>query len=910
MKRITIFFPAIALIMLSSMVGPGVHRPSRGPAHQTGILSAENQSRGLIEKSVITIKLKTGMEAIPAQKGSVAFLVESLDKLSATFQLKSIENRFRYNPSKMREGLPDLARIYRITFPENIPPEKVAKAFSDDPSVEYAEPIPVSQIMEEPNDYYYYLQHHLPQIQAEEAWEIHKGENGTEETIIGIMDTGVDWDHEDLLENIWQNLGEDADGDGTVFEYNGSEWIFDPGDENGSDDDGNGYVDDFIGWDFFNENNDPDPVGWEDHGSHCAGLAAARTNNEIGVAGVSWNLKIMAMEDYTFQDAYQGIIYAAENGADVISNSWGHYHYSTANLEAIQYAQGLGSIIVAAASNDDVYRCLYPASYPLVICVASVAEDDIKASYSNYGPNVTISAPGGDGGTNGSLFSTSINAYDWKMGTSMASPVAAGVLALVKSYHPDWMPMEVMTQVIGTSDTIDYLNPDYYHQLGSGRVNAYRALSETGVNLPADLKMDIFDVAVEDLDGDGIRSPGDTLSLLVTMQNYSFGLFDPEATFTLGSDDPQVMVESLIQTDSIPPNNYFVLSEPFKVIISEDATPHYVEFYMAASSQLPIAFGDTTWFELFVAPDGIMVFQGPGSGNAYSGEYIMSYLENNGLEVLFMDELPLSLRGFDVVFMSLGNYGESLDDGTPLSDQMCNTLVDYLEGGGNLYLECGTMLGVLDYIGSTYTVELAELFGIADFETPLTTNSIDSLAGLGNSIAEGLYFTGTTQSPFWYIDILTPDETGTAMLEENGYGIVAVQAEGEYGQRTVMMNYAISKLVAGEPWMTTQLMENVCEYLGIKIVGEKEVRGSKFKVQGWPNPTSSIYNIGFELEHPNPVSIEVFDALGTQVFQTEELSLPAGEQVVKWNVTGIIQGIYLCRIKIGMEVQTVKVVVR
>jgi hypothetical protein len=909
MKKLTFYFLAIALIVLTSMVGPGTQHARLGSSELTSILSPEKQSPD-IEKGMITIKVKAGMKAIPTQKGGVVFQDGSLDKLSTTYKLQSIENRFRFNPTKMHAGLPDLSRIYRVTFPEIIPPRKVADAFSEHPAIEYAEPIPVSHTMEEPNDYYYYLQHHLPQIQAEEAWDIHKGENGTEETIIGIMDTGVDWDHEDLRENMWQNLGEDADGDGTVLEYNGSEWTFDPDDENGLDDDGNGYADDFIGWDFYNENNDPDPVGWEDHGSHCAGLTAARTNNETGVAGVSWNLKIMAMEDYTFEDAYQGIIYAAENGADVISNSWGHYYFSTANLEAIQYAQGLGSIIVAAASNDDVYRCLYPASYPQVVCVASVAEDDTKASYSNYGPNVTISAPGGDGGTDGNLFSTVINNYDWKMGTSMASPVAAGVFALVKSYHPDWLPMEVMAQVIGTADTIDCLNPDYVNQLGSGRVNAYRALTETGASLPADLKMDLFNFAVEDLDGDGIRSPGDTLLLSVTLQNFSFGLFDPEATFTLGSDDPQVMVESLVQTDSIPPNNYFELNEPFQVILSEEATPHFAEFYLAATSQLPIAYGDTTRFELFVAPDGIMVFQGPESGNAYSGQYIKGYLENNGLEVLFLEELPISIRGFDAVFMSLGNYGESLGDGTFLSDQMSQTLVDYLEGGGNLYLECGTLLGMLDYSGSTYTYELAELFGIADFETPLSSNSIDSLAGLDNSIAEGLYFTGTTQSPYWYIDILIPGEAGIAMLEENGYGTVAVQGEGAHGQRTVLMNYAISKLVAGEQGMTLQLMEQVCGYLGIEAVGLEEVQGSKFKVQGYPNPTSSVFNIGIELEHPEPISVEVFDVLGMQVFHLHELSLPAGEQLVQWNVSGIKQGIYLCRVTIGREVQTMKVVVR
>ena len=130
----------------------------------------------------------------------------------------------------------------------NVP--EVAAAFAADPNIEYAEPVYVYHASEIPDDPMYNNQQHLPQIMAAEAWDIHKGEDGTEEIVIAIIDTGVDWLHPDLTANTWQNLGEDADQDGVTLEYNNWVWERDPDDLNGIDDDKNGLIDDVIGWDF------------------------------------------------------------------------------------------------------------------------------------------------------------------------------------------------------------------------------------------------------------------------------------------------------------------------------------------------------------------------------------------------------------------------------------------------------------------------------------------------------------------------------------------------------------------------------------------------------------------------------------------------------------------------------------
>ena len=203
---------------------------------------------------MITIKVREGFDEIPVQRGTVTFGINSLDDLSEQFELSSIKKQFKYNPAKLRDDLPDLSRIYQIDFPARIDVHSVAEAFSRDPNIEYAEPIPiVGQLAEIPNDELLYVSatfttDHAPKQPGISI--IVKME--TEEVVIGIVD---DCSRMDiiliLIDNMWQNLGEDFDGDGYVLEFNGSEWVFDPGDINNIDDDGNGYIDDFIGWDFY-----------------------------------------------------------------------------------------------------------------------------------------------------------------------------------------------------------------------------------------------------------------------------------------------------------------------------------------------------------------------------------------------------------------------------------------------------------------------------------------------------------------------------------------------------------------------------------------------------------------------------------------------------------------------------------
>ena len=250
-----------------------------------------------------------------------------------------------------------------------------------------------------------------------------------------MIDTGVDYNHPDLAANIWTNPGEIA-GDGI-------------------DNDGNGYVDDVHGYDFIN--NDGNPMDDHGHGTHVAGTIGAVGNNGLGVAGINWNVQIMALKflDATgsgsTSDAIEALNYAVANGAhDLSTTVRAAIRTRRALYDALSDAATPAMIFVAAAGNDGANNDqtpFYPAGYDLdnIVTVAATDRNDQLASFSNYGATtVDLAAPGVD------ILSTKPNsAYQTSSGTSMAAPHVAGVVALVRGLHPDWTYRQVIDQVLG-----------------------------------------------------------------------------------------------------------------------------------------------------------------------------------------------------------------------------------------------------------------------------------------------------------------------------------------------------------------------------------------------------------------------------------------------------------------------------
>src|SRR5262245_58691780 len=263
-------------------------------------------------------------------------------------------------------------------------------------------------------------------IDAPEAWDL---TTGSSSTIVAVIDTGVDYRHPDLAANMWVNASEIA-GDRI-------------------DNDGNGFIDDVHGYDFIN--NDGDPLDDQGHGTHVAGTIGAVGNNGVGVAGVNWNVRIMALKflgadgSGSTSDAIRALNYAVQMGARISNNSYGDAEFSNAFRDAINAARLADHVFVAAAgnngSNNDASP-FYPSSYDLanIISVAAIDHNDRPASFTNYGATtVDLAAPGVD-----IVSTTPNNTYSSFSGTSMASPHVAGVVGLVRGHHPSWTYQQVV----------------------------------------------------------------------------------------------------------------------------------------------------------------------------------------------------------------------------------------------------------------------------------------------------------------------------------------------------------------------------------------------------------------------------------------------------------------------------------
>lgn len=281
-----------------------------------------------------------------------------------------------------------------------------------------------------PNDPSYSQQWGLKKISAPAAWDI---ATGFSNIVAAVIDTGVDLDHPDLIDNLWTNRGEIPN--------------------NGIDDDGNGYIDDVHGWNFVanTANTDDD----NEHGTHCAGIIGAAANNGLGVSGVSWDVSIMPVKvldsagnGYT-SNVINGIRYAVENGADIISLSLGSAYDSLSEKTVIESFPDV--LFVIAAGNDGKKTVNYPAAYAAefdhVMAVASTTSSDSLSSFSNYGKGVTVAAPGSD------IYSTvPSGSYASMSGTSMAAPLVAGSAALMKSVDSSLTPSEIKSMIVSTAD--------------------------------------------------------------------------------------------------------------------------------------------------------------------------------------------------------------------------------------------------------------------------------------------------------------------------------------------------------------------------------------------------------------------------------------------------------------------------
>jgi thermitase len=400
----------------------------------------------------------------------------------------------RQTDAQTEENLPR-SDVNLVDLPQDVGVGEAVQRYEASPAVEYAEPNFKIFPSATPNDPSFNklwgLNNTAQSIggqagtadadaDAPKAWNTMTGTAGT---VVAVIDEGIDVSHPDLRNNMWTNPGEVPN--------------------NGVDDDGNGYVDDVFGYDFANDDAtvyDPDPVNGsgDEHGTHVAGTIAAEGNNGIGVAGVNWHAKVMALKFLgpnggSTLDAVEAINYAVANGADISNNSWGYVGSPSRSLQdAINRADNAGHLFVAAAGNggtDGVgdsndassSNTNYPSSYPNpnIISVAATDNRDTLASFSNFGATtVDLAAPG----VNVASTLPGIR-YGYYSGTSMATPHVTGVAALLKSQQPTLDDAQLKARILDGADKKSSLTGKV---LTNGRLNAANALPSSTVTVGAD----------------------------------------------------------------------------------------------------------------------------------------------------------------------------------------------------------------------------------------------------------------------------------------------------------------------------------------------------------------------------------------------------------------------------------------
>ena len=606
-----------------------------------------------------------------------------------------------------RDGDTYLNRYYVIDLGYDRPDiEKLVTNLEYLPCIRTSETMIIMKPDYTPNDPRWNQQYGLELIQADLAydlWDIEGGdlpgyvEDG--EIVVAVTDVGFEWDHSDLIGNVWQNLGEDADGDGVVLVQSGNTWIFDPDDVNGIDDDEDGYEDNFIGWDVAFNDNDPAPVNNSyQHGTEVAGCVSASTDNSNGVASVGWSVKLMGINnsndgDYITHGA-NSILAAAQMGADVINMSWGGWGGCSYQGIINNAYNNYGSILVASAGNggDDGntnFDMHSPSGCSNVISVSAIGPGDNFGCWATAGTTVDLCAPGE------SVWTTNVNnSYGSYWGTSFASPMTAGAVALVWSRFPDAEQEWVEDRIINNTDEFSDMEgscqgTSLEGMLGTGRLNIFKALS-AGV-FPS---LYISDVNyLNDTDEDGVFNPGEQVKVKLVIGNEE-GWADAEnVVATISSEDDRIaIIDNEIAFTTVIPSGgtAFTLIDHFLIYAFEDVALGDVSctVHLQAGTEEPF-YETEIEFDLSLS---LNQYGFPVDGMVIKSSPIVGDFDGNGISEIFYGSDNGNFYGYTIAgYAQYGfpfNAGDDVRSSPTVRDIDADGVNEIVFGSnnGNLYI--------------------------------------------------------------------------------------------------------------------------------------------------------------------------------------------------------------------------------
>ncbi|GAB5539071.1 MAG: hypothetical protein Salg2KO_11740 [Salibacteraceae bacterium] len=888
----------------------------------------------------INLKIKEEFRELVSDHG---ILDERFESRVQGLQIGSLKRLFpNQEPIAQRsleysERKTDLSLIYRLEYKASIVPKIVSRMLMEAGLFEYVDPVFINSVVFTPSDSEIGQQWHHEAIRSFAAWDI---DTGSADKVVAIIDTGCDWDHEDLSESIVLNESDPIDG---------------------IDNDGNGFVDDYRGWNFYDDNNDIDEISWS-HGTHVAGLCAARANNAKGVAGTGFSNKILVVKagnQLQLTHGYEGIEYAMEMGVDVINCSWGSVEYTALGEDVVNAATEVGIFIVAAAGNNNDENDFYPASFKSVMSVAATRQGDTKAESSSYNYNVDISAPGER------IISTkNDNEYGEDSGTSMASPIVAGAAALLLSRYGNLKPRQIQAQLVETARNIDTLsgNEAFRKKLGAGILDMGRAVDSI-----VDIALGVENYSLTDND-DEVYAIGDEIQLGLEIENYLGNsgvtkvVVEPLDPYVTMLQDTKFFTPLVAGQRS---NNYF---SPFTMIVAENTpynaqthlkltitndsfdykrieyipillNPDFVnitvnDVHTSISSNGTIGYADFSrsnglGFELVgeaavLYESGLMI----GIQNTQDRIRVMDRIRGEGatdrdftaLEVI-EKEMPI---GFEA-YRATGQFSDSSGGSNQIGLWVSQKAAAYNDAGHDQYI-------VLEYDVINKSEKALENMYIglfADWDIFSANENFGETIygkrlGIVSSQGKNRVLAGIQQLngglPFHSYMINNRAETGDVIFSEGGYSTMEkyiclsqdllVQGNEEEGvdvSNVVSTGYftlapgdtqrvAFALMAATSKESILATADSAFKRYNGYAPGER-IFASIQNVQAFPNPTKGEVNLTFQLKHDEEIEIELYSSNGNLTYYQPVKTYYSGANIEKLQLPQFMPGSYYLRLR-------------
>ncbi|WP_276347248.1 S8/S53 family peptidase [Daejeonella sp. JGW-45] len=909
-----------------------------------GIPRTYKMPKGVSGKDYLpnTVIVKFKVDATPGQIQNIATIFKTKLPNITSGSIRNVNQLFKKSlqATTKATGRIDYSdtigvdRIYELQFDGSKPIEAVINEVLRSPMVEYAEPSYIYHTSYVPSDPFYNpSQSYLRQIRANLAWDVIRGSAGI---VIAIVDSGSDMDHEDLKPNLLLP-GKDLVGASYLTTV---------------------------------EDNDPDVKSDStDHGVRVSGLASAMSDNGIGVSSTAFNAKLLIVKAGADNNAtaiyrgYEGIKFAADNGANIINCSWGGPAGGAYGQDIVNYALAKGCLIVAAAGNEGSNEPEYPAVYSGVMSVASVDNADRKSNFSNFGSHVSISAPG-------ETFTTgNRNNYTAARGTSFSAAIVSSAAALVKTRFPGFNMDQVKEQLRVTADNIDPINLGFGGLLGKGRLNVFRAVTETPPSIRQQ-KITLVDKSR------GSIPPGDTLRIFFDLKNFLSPV--SALTATLSSTNPDVQViDDQMNVGALGTLQTRTMVGAFRVYIKPGISDNEeVTFKVTYTSGT--TYSDSESFTIRVALDymninvnaisttissnGRVGFSGPeatkGQGFVYNGEQLLfesalmigtstSRVSNNarndsgGADEHFVKKvrvgkiddgqaafkatsefddsgavsnLNLLVRHTQTAFAStpddkytIAEYEIRNTGGTVLSGVYAGMLTDWDVGTSD---DNATRFDVVERLAMVYPKSGSRLYaGIkllnseyAPSYYPLSDQVLGdpSQSGGGLSIREKFE---TLSSGVKASSLGETSAHGLDVMFVSGYGPLSIPASG-----SVKIAFAY---IAGDNLADLQLSAQSAQKKYNEVLQPgSSLPADRFTLdQNFPNPANDQTIIEFSVPELGLTSLTLYNTGGQQIRELVNANLPKGVYNINVNLSDLEAGVYLYKMMYKGKEKTLKMII-